>query len=125
MNNLTSTSNSKGQSDATTATLPGPWRCLSGALIAGGLATALYSLTASIAQTFATKPIHSSNPTVVNIASAVRTLVVGMSALGTGIFGLVAVGLVALAMQIFVQRLIKKPAASQIADDTQSSDKML
>ncbi|MBV9387837.1 MAG: DUF3082 domain-containing protein [Chroococcidiopsidaceae cyanobacterium CP_BM_ER_R8_30] len=96
-----------------TETLPGPWRCLSGALIAGGIATALYFLTASIAQTFAAKPVHSTNPAVVNIASAVRTLVVGMSALGTGIFGLVAFGLVALAIQIFVQRLIKKPVSSR------------
>jgi len=78
--------------------------------MSGGIALALYFLTASIAQTFATKPIHSTKPAVVNIASAVRTLVVGMSALGTGIFGLVAIGLVALAIQVFVQQLIKKPA---------------
>ena len=64
----------------------------------------MYFLTAAIAQTFATKPIHSDNLAVVNIASAVRTLVVGMSALGTGIFGLVAVGLVALAMQILLTK---------------------
>jgi len=100
MNNPTPTPNPDGQSADTEQTLPSPLRCLSGALIAGGLAFALYSLTVAIAQTFATKPIHSDNPTVVNIASAVRTLVVGMSALGTGIFGLVAIGLVALAVQI-------------------------
>ncbi len=95
----------------TTKTLPpGPLRCLSGALIAGLMAIALYFLTASIAQTFAAKPIHSANPAVMNIASAVRTLVVGMSALGTGIFGLVAVGLVALAIQVLIQRLLEKPA---------------
>lgn len=94
-------------SDAVTP--PTPLRCLSGALIAGGLAIALYSLTASIAQTFAAKPIHSDNQFTVNIASAVRTLVVGMSALGTGIFGLVALGLVALAIQVFVQQLTKPP----------------
>ena len=76
--------------------------------MAGAIAIALYSLTASIAQTFAAKPIHSNNPAVVNIASAVRTLVVGMTALATGIFGLVAIGLVALAVQILIQQLIKK-----------------
>lgn len=102
------TPNPKSQLAEMPETLPGPWRCLSGALIAGTIATALYFLTASIAQTFASKPVHSTNPTVVNIASAVRTLVVGMSALGTGIFGLVAVGLVALTIQIFVQRLMPK-----------------
>lgn len=83
---------------------PTPLRCLTGALISGGLATALYSLTAAIAQTFATKPIHSNNVAVVNIASAVRTLVVGMSALATGIFGLVAIGLVALAVQVLLTK---------------------
>jgi len=117
MNNLTPTPNSDSQLADTAQSPPSPWRCLSGALIAGGIAIALYSLTASIAQTFAAKPVHSGNPTVVNIASAVRTLVVGMSALATGIFGLVAIGLVALAIQILVQQLIKRPAPP--ADDQQ------
>ena len=110
MNNPTPTPNPDIQSSQTAPSQPSPLRCLSGALIAGGLAFALYSLTISIAQTFATKPIHSDNPAVVNIASAVRTLVVGMSALGTGIFGLVAIGLVALAIQILIQ-LTKRPAS--------------
>ena len=87
-----------------------PIRCLSGALMSGGIGFALYSLTAAIAQTFATKPIHSDNPAVVNIASAVRTLVVGIVALGTGIFGVVTVGLVALAIQLTIQRLTKSSA---------------
>ena len=103
MNNQTPTHNPDSQLVDTLPTLPSPWRCLSGALIAGGMAIALYSLTASIYQSFAAKPIHSDNPAVVNIASAVRTLVVGMSALGTGIFSLVGLGLVALAVQILVQ----------------------
>lgn len=111
MNNPTPTPNPDVQPSETVSLPPSPWRCLSGALIAGGIAIALYSLTISIAQTFATKPIQSDNPTVVNIASAVRTLVVGMSALGTGIFGLVALGLVALAIQILIQQLTKRPAS--------------
>jgi hypothetical protein len=61
----------------------------------------------SIATTFAAKPIHSDNPMVVNIGSAVRTLVVGVVALGTGIFGIVAIGLLALAIQLVVQQLTK------------------
>lgn len=84
---------------------PTPLRCLTGAMIAGGMAAALYFLTLSIGQTFAAKPIHSTNVTVLNIAAAVRTLVVGMSALGAGIFGLVAVGLVALAIQVLIEQL--------------------
>lgn len=84
---------------------PTPLRCLTGAIISGGLGTALSFLTVSIGQTFAAKPIHSDNVTVQNIASAVRTLVVGISALGAGIFGLVTIGLVALAIQVFIQQL--------------------
>lgn len=87
---------------------PTPLRCVTGALIAGGMAVALYSLTAAIATSFASKPIHSNNPAVLNIAAAVRTLVVGISALGTGIFGVVAIGLVALAIQLSFQKITKK-----------------
>ena len=76
--------------------------------MSGGIAIALYSLTAAIASSFATKPIHSNNPAVINIASAVRTLVVGMAALGTGIFGGVTVGLVALAIQLLFQQMAKR-----------------
>jgi hypothetical protein len=85
-----------------------PLRCLIGAVISGGIAFAAYSLTIAIAQTFAAKPIHSDNFTVVNIATAVRTLVVGIMALGTGIFGIVAIGLVALAIQLSIQKLMNK-----------------
>lgn len=91
-----------------TQTLPTPLRCLTGALIAGGLAIALYSLTTSIAQTFAAKPLHSDNPVAVNISAAVRTLVLGVSTLATCVFGLVALALVALAVQVFIQQLTRK-----------------
>lgn len=92
-----------------TQTLTSPWRCLSGALIAGGMAIALYSLTVSIAHNFATKPLHSVNPLVINIGAAVRTLVVGVSMLATFVFGLVAIGLVALGVQVFVQQQTQQP----------------
>lgn len=92
-----------------TQTLTSPWRCLSGALIAGGMTIALYSLTVSIAHNFAAKPLHSVNPLVLNIGAAVRTLVVGVSMLATFVFGLVAIGLVALAVQVFVQQQTQQP----------------
>ncbi|MBE9124864.1 MULTISPECIES: DUF3082 domain-containing protein [unclassified Coleofasciculus] len=95
----------------TTQTLPGPLRCLSAAFISGGFATALYFLTRSIAQTFANKPLPSSNMTAINISIAVRTLVVGISTLATAVFGIVAVGLVALAIQVSVQRLKNRVAS--------------
>ncbi|MDZ8050397.1 MAG: DUF3082 domain-containing protein [Aulosira sp. ZfuVER01] len=85
-----------------------PLRCVTGAIISGGLGYALYSLMIAIATSFANKPIHSDNQLVVRLTSAVRTLVVGLVALGAGIFALVAVGLLALAVQILVQKLTKQ-----------------
>ncbi|MDZ7959606.1 MAG: DUF3082 domain-containing protein [Aulosira sp. DedQUE10] len=84
-----------------------PLRCVTGAIISGGLGYALYSLMISIATSFANKPIHSHNQLVIRLTSAVRTLVVGLVALGAGIFALVAVGLLALAVQLVVQKLTK------------------
>ncbi|MDF5721449.1 MAG: DUF3082 domain-containing protein [Rhizonema sp. PD37] len=88
--------------------VPTPFRCLTGAIMSGGLGFASYSLMMAIATTFANKPIHSDNPMVVNLSSAVRTLVVGVIALGTGIFGVVAIGLLALAVQLLMQQLTKQ-----------------
>ena len=114
MNQPTPSQIPSGQSAGTVQTLPSPLNCLIGALISGGLATALYFLTASIAQTFAAKPVHSTNTIVVNITAAVRTLVIGMSALATGIFGLVALGLVALAIQLLFQKLSQADPPSKV-----------
>ena len=79
---------------------PTPLRCFSGALISGAIAAALYFLTLSIAQTFASKPLPSGSVTAANIAVAVRTLVVGMSTLATAIFAIATLGLVALGFQL-------------------------
>ncbi|MBD2452057.1 DUF3082 domain-containing protein [Nostoc sp. FACHB-152] len=84
-----------------------PLRCITGATISGGLAYASYSLMIAIATNFASKPVHSSNELVIKISSAVRTLVVGIVALGSGIFAIVAVGLIALAVQLLIQQLSK------------------
>ncbi|GAC1462928.1 MAG: DUF3082 domain-containing protein [Chamaesiphon sp.] len=105
MNNSTPNQNPVSRSTDTPQTV---LRCLTGALIAGGLTIALYFLTSSIAQTFAAKALPSTSTFAINIAVAVRTLVVGMSALGTGVFGLVTIGLVALSGQILVQRFVHR-----------------
>jgi hypothetical protein len=86
-------------------------KCFSGSFVAGTIAMLAYRLTVSIATTFAEKPILSDNPTTVNIASAVRTLVVGSVALGAGVFGLAALGLFLLGIQLFFQRLTHRPSA--------------
>jgi hypothetical protein len=85
-----------------------PLRSLIGAVISAGLAFGAYSLMTAIATSFAAKPIHSDNVIVLRISSAVRTLVLGIAALGSGVFAIVAIGLVALAIQLLFQQLAKR-----------------
>lgn len=106
------TPQSETQQSESQKTLPSPLSCLSGAVLSGGFAFALYLLTSSIAQTFAEKPISSSNPTAINMSVLVRTLVVGVSTLATGIFSIVAVGLVALAIQSAIGQWKNRSASS-------------
>jgi hypothetical protein len=98
MNNPTPTPNSPRTSEPTS-----PLRCIGGAIVAAGIAYALYSLTTAIMQAFATHPI-TGNLTAQRIAAAVRTLVVGLSALGTGIFSFAAIGLLGLGVQLLMRR---------------------
>jgi hypothetical protein len=83
-------------------TMPSPLRCLIGAIVAGMLAFGAYSLMNSIALSFASKPVQSTNVTVVNITVAVRTLVVGIVALATGVSSLTSVGLFGLGIQLLL-----------------------
>lgn len=85
------------------------WRCLSGAAIAAAFALGLYGLTSAIAQAFASHPLQTTNVTAQNISVAVRTLVIGISTLGTGIFAITALGLLGLSLQLVIQRL--RPSA--------------
>ncbi len=80
-----------------------PANCLVGSAISGSLGYALYTLTASIIHSFATKPLTSSNPLVLRIGSLVRTLVMGVASLGTFVFFFVAFGLILLAIQLLLQ----------------------
>lgn len=82
-----------------------PLRCLTGALLAGTLGLLLYRLTSAIAYSFATHPMTSHNQLAYSLSVAIRTLVVGVCTLGTGVFSLIAVGLVGLALQVTVQSL--------------------
>jgi hypothetical protein len=110
MTNPTPIPNPNAQSADKKDALPSPLKCLSGALISGGIGLALYFLTSSIAHTFADKPLASTNATAVNIAIAVRTLVVGVSTLATFVFSFIAVGLVAVAIVVTAQQLKKSTA---------------
>ncbi|MDF5737896.1 MULTISPECIES: DUF3082 domain-containing protein [unclassified Nostoc] len=99
------------QTDAKEQMATSPLRCFTGAVISGGMGFAVYSLMIAIATNFATKPIHSINPLVVKISSAVRTLVVGVVALGSVIFAIVAIGLLALGVQLLIQQLTKEKSS--------------
>lgn len=64
------------------------------------MSIATYAMTSSIAITFATKPMIQKTTMASNIATALRTLVLGSSALATGVLGLMTIGLLALAIQV-------------------------
>ncbi len=85
-----------------------PLRCFVASLISGGIASLLYLLMNSIVQTYSTKVVTSANPLVIKITIAVRTLVIGIAALGTGVFGFVAVGLFLLGIQVTIKDLTKR-----------------
>lgn len=80
-----------------------PLRCFVGSILSGVMAFGLYSLFNSIVQTYAVKTITSTNPIAVNIAAAVRTLVMGTVALATGVFAMVAIGIFLLGIQLALQ----------------------
>jgi Protein of unknown function (DUF3082) len=86
-------------------TSPSPLQSLTGALMAAAIGLLLYRLTTSIMQSFAAHPTVSHNTIVVNLSAAIRTLVVGLATMATGIFAFVTLGLVALAIQAVVQSL--------------------
>ncbi|NJM57344.1 MAG: DUF3082 domain-containing protein [Synechococcales cyanobacterium RU_4_20] len=83
---------------------PTPLQCLNGSAIAGVLAWGAYSLTHKISTNFAAHPFSSANYITVNISVAVRTLVVGVFALATGVFALTALGLLGLGIQTLVKK---------------------
>src|SRR3712207_4554687 len=83
---------------------PTPMRCFTGALISGGLAVAMYFLTRSIIQVFAGIPLPTKSTTALNIAVAVRTLVMGTSTMAAAIFGIATLGLIALGIQLLIKQ---------------------
>jgi hypothetical protein len=91
-------------SDSPSPKSPTPLSCVLGSIVASALAYALYNMTSSIAISFATKPITADSLVVQRISAAVRTLVLGMSTMGTGIFGLAALGLFALSIQLLITK---------------------
>lgn len=83
---------------------PTPLRCLLGSIVAGVFSFLAWNLTQSIAVAFAARQITSDNMIVIRISIAVRTLVVGLTTFGAGIFGLAAIGLLGLAIQLLLTK---------------------
>lgn len=90
--------------DKPSSTKPTSVRCFTGAFIAAPFAYGMYLLTTAIAQTFAEKPVPVGNALATKISILVRTLVVGVGALGTGIFAITTVGLVLLGLQLLFKK---------------------
>jgi hypothetical protein len=63
----------------------------------------MYLLTQSIVQALANSPLPTKSAVAINIAIAVRTLVVGVSTMVTAIFGIAALGLLALGIQLLLK----------------------
>jgi hypothetical protein len=79
-----------------------PLRAILGSAIAGGIAALLWRLTEAIAIQMALTKTTSDNMIVMRMSSAIRTLVIGLSTMATGIFAVAAVGLFLLCIQMLV-----------------------
>jgi hypothetical protein len=82
------------------AELPSPIQCVLGSIVAGAMSYGMYILTTNIAIKFASQPISNTTNLAINIAATVRTLLIGICALGTAVFGIIAVSLFALGIQV-------------------------
>jgi hypothetical protein len=85
-------------------TAPTSGRCFRGAAISGGLTFAMYLLTQSIIHVLAGVPLPTKSAVAANIAVAVRTLVIGVTVLGTAIFAIATLGLFALGVQLLFKK---------------------
>ncbi len=85
-----------------------PLKCFFSSVFSGVMALGVYRLMTAIIETYSTKPVVADNMLVLKITIAVRTLVIGVAALGTGVFGFVALGLFLLGLQITFKDLSKK-----------------
>ncbi|MEO0867446.1 MAG: DUF3082 domain-containing protein [Cyanobacteria bacterium J06642_11] len=89
-----------------------PLRCFTGAAVSGTFSMLCYRMMVAIATSFAAKPIVSEKVVVLNISAAVRTLVVGIVALGAGVFGIAALGLFLLGVQLLIQKITGQDATA-------------
>ena len=84
-------------------------RAWSGALMSGTLALLMYKLTYSIAMSFATHPTVSSSMMAQRISAMVRTLVVGLTTMATGLFAIATLGLFLLGIKLIFEKKTETP----------------
>jgi hypothetical protein len=84
-----------------------PLRCFLGGLVAGAIAIFFYHSAEVVAGVFAKTPIVSDNFIVIRMSTAIRTLVIGMFALGAGVFGMAGFGLTGLGFQTLFKKAPK------------------
>ncbi|MGQ9869626.1 DUF3082 domain-containing protein [Leptodesmis sp.] len=114
MSNLPQAANSAPTSETDTSSASitlkqvTPLRCLIGATLSGSFAFGMYLTTHAIALSFAMHKIQSTNLAVQRISAAVRTLVIGLTTLGMGVFSLATLGLLALAVQLTIRQFRQK-----------------
>ena len=85
-----------------------PFSCFLASIVSGGIAALVYSLMNSIVATYADKPIVADSVIVLKITTAVRTLVIGITALGAGVFAIVSFGLFLLGIQLTLKYFADK-----------------
>jgi hypothetical protein len=87
-----------------------PLRCFLSGIVAGAIGVFFYHSAEVIAGIFARTAIHTDNFLVARMSTAIRTLVIGMFALGAGVFGMAAIGLTGLGLQTLFK---KAPAGDE------------
>ncbi|OKH18654.1 hypothetical protein NIES208_05205 [[Limnothrix rosea] IAM M-220] len=91
--------------------LPSPLRCWSGTAVASSMSFAAFLVTRKVITNFASTP-PTGNDLALRIAITVRTLVVGVLTMATGVFGLIALGLLLLGVKSLLESL-KNPESEE------------
>ena len=91
--------------------LPSPLRCWSGTAVASSMSFAAFLITRKVVANFASKP-PTGNDLALQIGATVRTLVMGIFTMATGVFGLIAVGLFLLGVKSLLESL-KNPKSEE------------
>jgi hypothetical protein len=100
--------------DATTAPRKGPLSFLSGALTAALLSWICLGLSRRLILYYALHPPHYSSQVAQSIATALKTLIVGMSFLATFSFGFIALGLAL----VFVRSVVQTVTHAAVDDQS-------